>query len=146
MDDSFRLGEGNTYLDLRYLWGKSYEEKGRYGYYSLEAGIRCFLEGNEVDQFRFDGTWFHPFSSVWGFQATLSAIESFSISTSPGRKGFSLFKAGGGYGIFPFLQNRNHASEYLGYFGKKYRGTVPTWSLFSARESGGEELCFSGKS
>ncbi len=96
VDKFFRLGEGNTYLDLRYLWGKSYEEKGRYGYYSLEAGIRCFLEGNEVDQFRFDGTWFHPFSSVWGFQATLSAIESFSISSSPGRKGFSLFKAGAG--------------------------------------------------
>ncbi len=96
-DSPFRLGDGNTYLDLRYLWGWSYEEqKDRYGYVSLEGGVRHFLEGNEVDQFRFDGTWFHPTSSKLGFQATLSAIQGFSISTAPGRNGFSLFKGGAG--------------------------------------------------
>ncbi len=102
-DKPFRLGDANTYLDVRYLWGRSYEEKGRYGYVSLEGGLRHFLEGNEVDQFRFDGTWFHPFSATWGFQATLSAIESFSISTAPGRNGFSLLKAGVGmvYSLSP---------------------------------------------
>ncbi len=92
----FRLGDGNKYLDLRYLWGRSYERIGRYGYISLEAGIRHFLDGEAVDQFRFDGTWFHPFSQKWGSQITFSGIEGFSISDAPGRNGFSLWKAGAG--------------------------------------------------
>ena len=40
-------------------------------------------EGVEVDQFRMDGTWFHPFSKKWGLQSTFSVIEGFSISSAP---------------------------------------------------------------
>jgi len=97
----FRLGDGNTYLDLRYLWGRSYEMSGRYGYISLEGGIRHFLEGVEVDQFRMDGTWFHPFAKKWGVHSTFSVIEGFSISSDPGRNGFSLWKAGAGVVFSP---------------------------------------------
>jgi hypothetical protein len=95
-DKPFRLGDGNTYLDLRYLWGISYERNAGYGFISLEAGIRHFLDGEAVDQFRMDGTWFHPFSPKWGTQITLSGTECFSISSAPGRNGYSLWKAGAG--------------------------------------------------
>ncbi|HOO88530.1 MAG TPA: hypothetical protein PK442_12575, partial [Synergistales bacterium] len=75
---------------------RSYEMSGRYGYISLEGGIRHFLEGVEADQFRMDGTWFHPFAKKWGVHSTFSVIEGFSISSAPGRNGFSLWKAGAG--------------------------------------------------
>lgn len=93
------LGTGNRYADLRYVWGRSWALRGGYGYVNLEAGCRVY-DGDEPNQFRFDGILYTPLSSSWGVQLALNVEESEHIAraapsdpTGP-RRGHRLWKAG----------------------------------------------------
>ncbi len=95
------LGTGNRYADLRYVWSRSWPLRGGYGYVNLEAGYRAF-DGDEPNQFRFDGILYTPLSSSWGVQLALNVEESDHIArpnpadpTGP-KRGHRLWKAGFG--------------------------------------------------
>ncbi len=69
------LGLGRTFVDLRYLWGRTWPRNGGYAYLAVEAGGR-FFEGDEPAQFRLEAIWYHPFSAAWGVALAVNGVES----------------------------------------------------------------------
>jgi hypothetical protein len=136
------LGLGKTFVDLRYLLGRTWRKNGGYAYFAVEMGGR-FFEGDEPAQFRLEAIWYHPFSAAWGVALAVNGVESRFVEAredASGRVtflGHSLWKSGVGP-VFDLGEGKSLKLTYWKDFAGSGTGKGASLELAFAMTLGGK--------